>query len=157
MNKALNIIKEAQSKGVKLELEEGSLVLRSENENIDEALLLDIKSNKELIVEHLNKFDVTDNSYKQFDKDEIKPFDRERADGWLDEQDWDKEIYRDIETSEVAQINVHDITHYLSDPKVYLDIFKTMDDNFEPKDDELVGKAYKYLEYFALVIGKAKQ
>ena len=26
-----------------------------------------------------------------------------------------------------------------------------------PKDDELVGKAYKYLEYFALVIGKAKQ
>jgi len=25
-----------------------------------------------------------------------------------------------------------------------------------PRDDELVGKAYKYLEYFALVIGKAK-
>jgi len=26
-----------------------------------------------------------------------------------------------------------------------------------PKDDVLVTKAYKYLEYFALVIGKAKQ
>jgi len=26
-----------------------------------------------------------------------------------------------------------------------------------PKDDELVSKAYKYLEYLALVIGKAKQ
>ena len=26
-----------------------------------------------------------------------------------------------------------------------------------PKDDILVGKAYKYLEYFALVIGKATQ
>ena len=25
-----------------------------------------------------------------------------------------------------------------------------------PHDDELVGKAYKYLEYFALVVGKAK-
>ena len=26
-----------------------------------------------------------------------------------------------------------------------------------PRDDELVGKAYKYLEYFALVVGKAKE
>jgi len=26
-----------------------------------------------------------------------------------------------------------------------------------PKDDDLVSKAYKYLEYLALVIGKAKQ
>ena len=25
-----------------------------------------------------------------------------------------------------------------------------------PRDDKLVGKAYKYLEYFALVVGKAK-
>ncbi|WP_408030540.1 amino acid adenylation domain-containing protein, partial [Tenacibaculum xiamenense] len=77
MNKALSIIKTAQSKGVTLELEEGSLVLKSENEDIDDALLVDIKLNKELIIEHLNKFDGDSISYKGFDKDAIQPFDRE--------------------------------------------------------------------------------
>ena len=77
MNKALSIIKKAQNKGVKLELEEGSLVLKLENEDIDDALLVDIKLNKELIVEHLNKFDIADISPKRFDNDVIKPFDRE--------------------------------------------------------------------------------
>uniref|UniRef100_UPI000A8D356C condensation domain-containing protein n=1 Tax=Tenacibaculum agarivorans TaxID=1908389 RepID=UPI000A8D356C len=76
MNKALSIIKTAQSQGVKLELEEGSLVLKSESENIDNTLLVDIKLNKELIIEHLNKFDVSSVTYKGFDKDSIQPFDR---------------------------------------------------------------------------------
>ena len=75
MNKALNIIKTAQTQGVKLELENGSLVLRLETEEIDEVLLAEIKQHKELIVEHLKKFDIAD-AYEQSDKDAIKPFDR---------------------------------------------------------------------------------
>ncbi|SHN07370.1 amino acid adenylation domain-containing protein, partial [Chryseobacterium carnipullorum] len=76
MNKALNIIKKAHDKGIKLELEEGSLVLNSENENIDDALLVEIKLNKELIIEHFNKFDATETTYRRLDKEEINPFDR---------------------------------------------------------------------------------
>ncbi|MEL6558316.1 MAG: amino acid adenylation domain-containing protein [Bacteroidota bacterium] len=77
MNKALTIIKKAQSQGVKLELEDGSLVLKSENEEIDDALLMEIKRNKELIVEHFTKFDVSDTAYQRIDKDAIQPFDRD--------------------------------------------------------------------------------
>ena len=80
MNKALTIIKKAQSQGVKLELEDGSLVLKSENEEIDDALLMEIKLHKELIVEHFTKFDVSDTSYQRLDKGAIQPFDRDEID-----------------------------------------------------------------------------
>ncbi|MEM0939407.1 MAG: amino acid adenylation domain-containing protein, partial [Bacteroidota bacterium] len=76
MNKALNIIKKAQNQGVKLELKEGSLVLKSENEDIDDALINEIRNHKALIIECLNKFDGAGTSYKRLEQDEIKPFDR---------------------------------------------------------------------------------
>ncbi|MEL6558755.1 MAG: amino acid adenylation domain-containing protein, partial [Bacteroidota bacterium] len=79
MSKALNIIKKAQQQGVKLELEDGSLVVKSENEEIDDALLFDLKRNKELIVEYLSKYDQADPSYQRLSKDAIKPFDREEV------------------------------------------------------------------------------
>ncbi|WP_126651528.1 non-ribosomal peptide synthetase [Chryseobacterium aureum] len=76
MNKALNIIKKAHDKGIKLELEDGALVLNSEHEDIDDALLVEIKLNKELIIEHFSKFDITEPAYKSVDQEVIKPFDR---------------------------------------------------------------------------------
>ena len=76
MNKALGIIIRAQNKGVKLEIEDDTLVLKSENENIDNDLIADIKYNKELIIECLSKMDVVNVPYERFNKDEIKPFDR---------------------------------------------------------------------------------
>ncbi|MCX2765154.1 hypothetical protein OQJ66_20400, partial [Aquimarina muelleri] len=76
MNNVLSLIKRAQDKGVTLELEEGSLVLKSENENIDDDLLADIKLSKELLIKHFEKFDVKRSNDKGLGKDTIKPFDR---------------------------------------------------------------------------------
>ena len=67
----------------------------------------------------------------------VKSFVRERSDGWINEQDWDDQIYRDIQTRRVLQVNIHDIGHYLNDPLVYQDIFNTMYDDFDPTDAEI--------------------
>uniref|UniRef100_UPI001F28F2D4 non-ribosomal peptide synthetase n=1 Tax=Tenacibaculum piscium TaxID=1458515 RepID=UPI001F28F2D4 len=77
INKALSIIISAQNQGFKLEVEEDDLVLKSENENIDNDLIAEIKNNKELIIECLRKIDVIDGSNERISKDEIRPFDRE--------------------------------------------------------------------------------
>jgi hypothetical protein len=76
MDKILNLLKRAQDEGVRLELEDDNLVLKSENENINDALLADIKDNKHLIIKHLEKFELNRNHNKGLGKDTVKPFDR---------------------------------------------------------------------------------
>ncbi|MFH6996197.1 amino acid adenylation domain-containing protein, partial [Flavobacterium sp. FlaQc-48] len=77
MDKILNLLKRAQDQGVRLELEGENLVLKSESENIDNALLADIKDNKDLIIKHLEKFEVNRNHDKGLGKYTVKPFDRD--------------------------------------------------------------------------------
>jgi len=77
MDKILSLIKRAQDKGVKLELEGDTLVLKSENENIDNVLLAEIKDCKDLIIRHLEKFEVNRNHDKGLSKYTVKPFDRD--------------------------------------------------------------------------------
>ncbi|WP_144716309.1 non-ribosomal peptide synthetase, partial [Flavobacterium anhuiense] len=76
MDKILNLLKRAQDERVRLELEGNNLVLKSENENINDGLLSDIKNNKDLIIKHLQKFEVNRNHNKGLGKDTVKPFDR---------------------------------------------------------------------------------
>ncbi|MGO4773893.1 amino acid adenylation domain-containing protein, partial [Flavobacterium sp. W22_SRS_FK3] len=77
MDKILSLIKRAQDQGVKLELDGDSLVLKSENENIDNLLLADIKDSKDLIIQHLEKFDLNRNHDKGLGKYTVKTFDRD--------------------------------------------------------------------------------
>src|SRR6218665_1609527 len=76
MDKILNLLKRAQDERVRLELEGDNLVLKSESENINDGLLSDIKNNKDLIIKHLQKFEVNRNYNKGLGKDTVKPFDK---------------------------------------------------------------------------------
>ncbi|OXB19008.1 hypothetical protein B0A80_20290, partial [Flavobacterium tructae] len=77
MNKiVLSLIKRAQDNDIRLELEGSSLILKSENENIDDNLLADIKINKELIIQYFEKIEANKN-YNELGNNTIRYYDRD--------------------------------------------------------------------------------
>jgi len=71
------------------------------------------------------------NVYHKFDPvARAKQFKINDLNRWLPEQDWPDEVYFPIELEGVHQVNVHSLTHYLSDPQVYCNLLNEIVDSY---------------------------
>jgi len=68
-----------------------------------------------------------------------KKFDpRHDKEGWVSSMTYQLGFYSDIELEAITHYNTHAITHYLGNPKVYLDIFRSLfGSSFVPTESEI--------------------
>lgn len=65
----------------------------------------------------------------------IRPF-APPMDTWLDAETKQRECYQDIELKAISAVNVHDITHYLKDPKLNAAFFELLLSRKIPEDQK---------------------
>ena len=65
----------------------------------------------------------------------VKQFEIHNLDRWLPEQDWPDEVFFDEELKGVHEVNVHSMSHYLSAPQVYCNLFNELLDDYSFPDD----------------------
>ena len=80
----------------------------------------------------------------------VKAFKIDDLARWLPEQNWPDEFFFDVELSGVHAVNVHGMTHYLSDPRLHCPLFNLLIDDYSYPPD----RSAQYKKHDKGVFGK---
>ncbi len=57
----------------------------------------------------------------------LVPFEPDNNEGWLSNSEWARQIFVDIgEIKEITKVNVHDLDHYLANPRVHIELLNSL-------------------------------